>query len=477
MRKLILLLWLVAISFALAAQEKGLYLSINGTVGKTSHGYVTDTEEYNNAKIGYGAGLGVQFFFTKNWGISTGLGFAFYQSDVIYRKSFTFEGMTDDDPLNLGKAYDLTLALNKWKEAQKSCMLEIPLMAIFQKKWGESEAIGMYFGFGAKLQLPFISNKYEVKNNSELTVTGYYPDFDLTIDDLEPYGFGKNDRLGYAGNFKMKFGLSASAELGLLITMGKRCDLTLGAYADYALLNMQRNNAEPFLISPKDGSKTIHPVEFVGDNLEYCGMINSASVAKVRPWAVGAKVGIRVKIGKLTEKTEEEIEKAKKDKYGPVEVIIVRDSVIVQPIIVEVPQQQPYIMPPGGMGGVLGGYTYDDIPEEELDILLEPIYFDLDKYELRPHSIEVLDRKAAIMKKYPYAELVVYGHTCDLASEPYNDKLGYNRAQAARYYLIKKGIKPSRITAITEGKRHPDTPNLDEKHRQLNRKDEFFLGR
>ena len=479
MRKIILLLWFISVSFALVAQEKGLHLSINGVLGKASHGYVTDTDDNNNAKMGYGAGLGVQFFFTKNWGISTGLGFAFYHSNVLYKNAFIFEGMTDDDPLNLGKAYDLTLGLKDWREVQKSCMLEIPIMAIFQQKWGASESIGMYFGFGAKLQLPFISNKYEVKNNSELTVTGYYPDYDLPIDDLEAYGFGKNDRLGYAGDFKMKFGISASAELGLLIKMGKRSDLTLGAYADYALSNMQKNNVEPFVICPKDGSKTIHPVAFVGDNLQYHGLLNSSSVVKAKPWAVGAKVGVRIKIGKLTEKSEEEIENAKKEKHGPIEVIIVRDSVVVLPVIVEVPQQQsPYTMTPAGMGGVGGmGIGYPDIPQDELDILTEPIYFDLNKYVLRPESIIILDKKVNILKKYPYAELTIYGHTCDLASETYNDKLGYNRAQAARYYIIKQGIRPSRITAISEGKRFPDTPNIDEKHRQMNRKDEFYLGR
>ena len=465
MRKIILILWLASISFTLAAQDKGLYLSISGVVGKTSHGYTTDADERNVAKLGYGAGLGVQFFFTNHLGIGTGVGFACYQSHVLYKKIFVFEDMTDDDPLNMGKPYDLTLKLDNWKEAQKSYFLEVPLMLLYQKKWGSKENFGMYFGAGVKLQLPFLSNKFEVKKKSELEVTGYYPDFDLPIDpDLPDYGFGKNDELTYKGDFKMKFGLSLSGELGILIKMGKRTDLMLGGYVDYALINMQKNNVEPFLISPQDGANTIHPVEFVGDNLQYNGLLNSASVVKAKPWAVGAKVGIRIKLGKVTEKEEEKKENEKK---RPTEVIIVRDSVVIQPVIIEVPQQQP-ILPIA--------LAIADIPQEDMDILLEPIYFDLDKYVLKPEAIEILDRKVAIMKKYPQAELVVYGHTCDLASEVYNEKLGYNRAQAARYYIIRNGIKPSRITSITEGKRFPDTPNIDEDHRKMNRKAMFFMG-
>jgi Outer membrane protein and related peptidoglycan-associated (lipo)proteins len=471
MRKIILILWLAAVSFTLVAQEKGLYLTLSGVVGKTSHGYTTDADERNVAKLGYGAGLGVQFFFTNHWGIGTGLGFACYQSHVLYKNTFVFENMTDDDPLNIGKPYDLTLGLNNWKETQKSYFLEIPLMAMYQKKWGFKEAFGMYFGAGVKLQLPFLSNKYEVKKKSELEVTGYYYDDDLTIDDLPDYGFGENNELTYKGDFKMKFGLSLSGELGILIKMGKRTDLTLGGYVDYALLNMQKNNVEPFLISPQDGANTIHPVQYVGDNLQYNGLLNSASVVKAKPWAVGAKVGLRIKLGKVTEKTEEEKEQAKKDKYPPIEVIIVRDSVVVQPVIIEVPQQQPVAQP------MLAGVAGLDIPQEDEDILLEPIYFDLDKYDLRPESKEILDRKVVIMKKYPSAELIIFGHTCDLATESYNDKLGHNRAQAARYYLIRKGIKPSRISTISEGEHYPGTPNINEDHRQWNRKDEFFLGR
>jgi len=63
-----------------------------------------------------------------------------------------------------------------------------------------------------------------------------------------------------------------------------------------------------------------------------------------------------------------------------------------------------------------------------------------------------------------------------LASEPYNDKLSQNRADAARFYLIKKGIHPSRIISLAEGKKNPEHPNNSEENRRLNRRVDFFTA-
>ena len=471
MRKIILILWFASVSFALVAQEKGLHLSINGSLASTSLGYRTDTELKSKANLGYGALLGVQYFFTKNWGIATGVGAAFYQSSINYNNAFAFNQMIDDDPLNLGETYNLRLGLANWTETQKSYMLEIPVMAAYQKKWGIKDAFGIYFGIGVKLQLPFLSNNYNVDNNSELSVSGYYESYDLTLDDLPAYGFGTVNKTGYKDEFDMKFGLSASAELGILIALGKRCDLTLGAYVDYALLNMQKNNVEPYLINPEKGAQSIHPADYVGDHIQYNGLLNSSSVNKVKPLAIGAKAGVRIKIGKLTEKTAAEIAEMQKNarsKFGQAEVVIVRDSVVIQPVVVEIAQQQPIIH--------VIEKANEKVVNEDLNILVEPIYFDLSKYDLTEEAKKTLDQKAEMMKKYPHTELTVFGHTCDLGGESLNDKLAFNRAQAARYYIIRQGIKPSRITVISEGKRFPNNPNTNENNRKLNRRVDFFFG-
>jgi outer membrane protein OmpA-like peptidoglycan-associated protein len=111
------------------------------------------------------------------------------------------------------------------------------------------------------------------------------------------------------------------------------------------------------------------------------------------------------------------------------------------------------------------------------DWVTAPVYFDLDKYSLRPSSIETVDRAVKIMKKYPKLTVSLLGHTCDLASELYNDKLSMNRAVAVRDYMIQTGIHPGRIGLLPMGKRLPSSPNDSEEHRALNRRVDVILSR
>jgi outer membrane protein OmpA-like peptidoglycan-associated protein len=107
--------------------------------------------------------------------------------------------------------------------------------------------------------------------------------------------------------------------------------------------------------------------------------------------------------------------------------------------------------------------------------MTESIYFDLGKYELRDLSIAVLDRKVAMMNRYPRLSMALIGHTCDLGGNTLNDELSYNRCIAARNYMIRKGVKASRIDIVPMGKHHPDYPNNTEVNRELNRRVDFII--
>jgi len=87
-----------------------------------------------------------------------------------------------------------------------------------------------------------------------------------------------------------------------------------------------------------------------------------------------------------------------------------------------------------------------------------------------------LDAKVELMKKYPHATITVVGHTCDLGTGEYNDRLSYDRAEAVRFYFIEHGIHPSRIIPIPKGKRNPTYPNTSETNRGLNRRVDFFIS-
>jgi len=78
-------------------------------------------------------------------------------------------------------------------------------------------------------------------------------------------------------------------------------------------------------------------------------------------------------------------------------------------------------------------------------IELEGIYYDLDKYDLRPESMVILDSLYNILMKHPYIVIELASHTDCRATYEYNIELSNNRAQAVVDYLVWKGIPLDRM--------------------------------
>ena len=103
------------------------------------------------------------------------------------------------------------------------------------------------------------------------------------------------------------------------------------------------------------------------------------------------------------------------------------------------------------------------------------IFFDFDKYTLRPESYHELDRWVEFFKKNPEVIAEIHGHTCWLGSEKYNQKLSENRAKAVVNYLVDKGIAKSRLSMKGFGESMPAASNDTESGREMNRRVEVLL--
>lgn len=313
---------------SLPAQQKGLYLTVGGSLGANHYRYFLDNDDRSVPQLGFGGNLGVQYFFTKHWGLASGVGISYYQSKGYYANSwendpehYLFNGMYDDDfRYAFGDDYTnyaLRLGLNDWREVQQGYFFEIPLMFMYQTKWGKRQSWGMYAGVGGKVQLPVISQTYRVKTGSELSVAAYYEKPDLVLPDpygpdVSWHGYGTNSDTGYRGDMDVKPSFALSGEIGFLKSLSPRVDLMLGAYLDYGLNNIKDGNKtdEGYLIYPENNAKTIHPSAYVGDHLAYNGYVNSHAVDNVNLIGVGGKVGVRIRLGK-DKKEEKPVEETK----------------------------------------------------------------------------------------------------------------------------------------------------------------------
>jgi len=75
----------------------------------------------------------------------------------------------------------------------------------------------------------------------------------------------------------------------------------------------------------------------------------------------------------------------------------------------------------------------------------KPIYFDLDKSNIRKDAAIELNRVVNILNKYPNIRLEIKSHTDSRAPDDYNMKLSNKRAKSTINYIIAKGIDPNRV--------------------------------
>ena len=109
--------------------------------------------------------------------------------------------------------------------------------------------------------------------------------------------------------------------------------------------------------------------------------------------------------------------------------------------------------------------------------VLQNIFFDVDKYDLKDKSITELDKVLRFLKENPSFNVEISGHTDNVGSEAYNLQLSDKRAQAVYNYLVENGIASQRLTPKGYGSGRPRAENDTDSGRQRNRRIEFKLIR
>ena len=107
--------------------------------------------------------------------------------------------------------------------------------------------------------------------------------------------------------------------------------------------------------------------------------------------------------------------------------------------------------------------------------IVNNIYYDFNKFDIRPDAAIELDRVVEIMQKNPNINIELSSHTDRRGSDAVNNKLSQKRAEAAAKYIIGNGIDPKRIKAKGYGKTkllNKCVKCTDEEH-QMNRRTEF----
>lgn len=109
-------------------------------------------------------------------------------------------------------------------------------------------------------------------------------------------------------------------------------------------------------------------------------------------------------------------------------------------------------------------------------ISIGEIFFDYDSTEIRQDHNKALDRIGQVLKDNPRYEIIVEGHTDDIGSNEYNQRLSEQRARNTLDFFIRQGyIRTERGAYRGMGKSAPLFPNTSEENRQANRRVEIII--
>lgn len=117
-------------------------------------------------------------------------------------------------------------------------------------------------------------------------------------------------------------------------------------------------------------------------------------------------------------------------------------------------------------------------------ISINPIYFDLSKWNIRPDASVELDKIVKVMQENPTMEIELGSHTDCRSSAQFNQTLSEKRAKSSTEYIVSKGIDAKRITFKGYGESRlinkcacegPKKSKCPESEHAKNRRTEFVI--
>lgn len=110
-------------------------------------------------------------------------------------------------------------------------------------------------------------------------------------------------------------------------------------------------------------------------------------------------------------------------------------------------------------------------------IVLDNIYYDFNKSAIRSGEARDLEALAKLMNRYPSMEIELGAHTDSRGENDYNLKLSLKRAESAKSFLLREGIKSHRIQVFGYGEAYPrnhciDNQECSEEEHSFNRRTE-----
>lgn len=228
------ILRIILILFSTAASAQ-FYVGVQIGAGNLENN-VEGTEA--ETKMGGAVKAGYIYSFTKNIGIGSGIEFSQYKQNVSLISSSNT--LTNYEVDASGSAFIYNVTTSNYIEKQTLQVVQIPLF--LQIKTNINKEIDFNFRAGVKYFLPV---SYKIKATADQAMgSAYYPDFNLTIDNLPEYGIGQQSNYSATGEYETKGIIMSSLEFGFTFDIGKKNALYAAMFVENGfgtILNIEKS--------------------------------------------------------------------------------------------------------------------------------------------------------------------------------------------------------------------------------------------
>jgi len=250
--------------------KPGLFVGLSLGPSQTSisnEGTLSVANLVSGSQNSFGGSLEIGYFFSESIGISSGLGFTSYKSQLTlgtYQNNFN----TVDSE---NEAYERRVSGTGIKEVQNVGFLSLPVCLDIRLPLGKK--MGFYLQPGINLAIP-ITKKYT--SSGIFTYKGFYPAYNVLLENLPAYGFPSNINGVTDGTLTIKSlninalvsaGFDFSIQKNIQIGVGVSYSKSLSNISDYTSPDKFQLSSDANLINSLMGGSGKATVQSLGVNL------------------------------------------------------------------------------------------------------------------------------------------------------------------------------------------------------------------
>lgn len=174
------------------------------------------------------------YFFTKYFGLISGVSYSSYKTQfdiATYQNQFKAIDVENE-------YYEMRVTGSDIKETQQIEIVSLPVYLTL--RYPINKSTGIYLQTGVSFTFP-LNNSYE--STGTFTYKGYFPSYNVVLENLPEYGFATNQYIESGGNLDLKtVSTSFVASAGLDYLISKRVQISFAAFFDRSISSISDNS-------------------------------------------------------------------------------------------------------------------------------------------------------------------------------------------------------------------------------------------